>query len=197
MRAALILFAGIAILLAPGCQSAFTGTGATATLTRAPTAPAADLPASTKVALGNKKIVRHDAAAARLINAYRARNGLGTVKVNEQLTSAAIAHATEISTTQNISHYGANGQDPAQRVRKAGYRFVSIGENISAGRAKLGDVIKAWIASPRHEVNMVLSPAVDFGLAHIVAPGSKYTNYWVLVIGAPGKASLLQMRIGG
>ncbi|MHA1523747.1 MAG: CAP domain-containing protein [Alphaproteobacteria bacterium] len=190
MRVALTIFAVAFLAMAAGCQSALTGGAPAPTLSKAPATAGA-------IFTGAKKVARHDASAAKLINAYRARKGLGTVRVNSQLTSAAITHAKEIAGTQNISHYDANGQDPAYRARRAGYRFISIGENISAGRAQLGDVIKAWISSPAHEVNLVLSPAVDFGLAHIVAPGSKYTNYWVLVIGAPRPASALQMRIGG
>ena len=204
MRLALTILAAISILATAGCQSAFTGSRGAPILAPAPVMaePAVANDAGTAataavVSVGAKKVVRHDAQAARLINAYRARNGLGPVRVNEKLTRAAIAHAREISSTEVISHYGANGDDPARRVRLAGYRFVSIGENISAGRPKLSEVIKAWIASPTHEVNLVLSPAVDFGLAHVIARGSKYTDYWVLVIGAPGPRSPLQMRIGG
>ncbi|MFV2093571.1 MAG: CAP domain-containing protein [Hyphomicrobiales bacterium] len=201
MRLALMIFAAVAILAATGCQSRISGSGAAPMLAQTPVMaqpPAARDASEIKiVSADGKKVIRHDAQAARLINAYRAKNRLGPVRVNEMLTRAAIAHAREISSTEVISHYGANGNDPAQRVRLTGYRFVSIGENISAGRPKLSAVIKAWIASPSHEVNLVLSPAVDFGLAHVVAKGSKYTDYWVLVIGAPGKRSPLQMRIGG
>lgn len=134
-------------------------------------------------AAGKAKVLRHDAEAARLINAYRASRGLGPVKVDATLTKTAAAHALDLARNGLTGHIGSDGSDPAQRASRNGYRFFTLGENASAGRTTLADVIQAWIKSPTHQPNMVLSPARDFGLAHIVAPGTRYGNYWILMIG--------------
>lgn len=140
-------------------------------------------------AAAKPKIYRHDAKAARLINNYRARFGLGPVKVDAILTKTATAHALDLARSGRTGHYGSDGSDPAGRASRNGYKYSTLGENASAGRTSLPDVIRAWIKSPTHQVNMVLDPAADFGLAHIVAPGTKYRHYWVLMMG--------QRRTGG
>ena len=153
---------------------------------------------STASAAGNAKVLRHDAKAARLINAYRSANGLGPVRVDETLTRTAAAHALDLARSGKTGHYGSDGSDPAQRASRNGYKFLNLGENTSAGRTTLADVIQAWIKSPTHQPNMVLNPAQDFGLAHIVAPGTKYRHYWVLMVGQrrSGDSGGFQLRNG-
>ncbi|VAW15935.1 hypothetical protein MNBD_ALPHA09-1979 [hydrothermal vent metagenome] len=153
---------------------------------------------STASAASNPKVLRHDAQAARLINAYRSDRGLGPVRIDETLTKIAAAHALDLARNGLTGHYGSDGSDPAQRASRNGYVFVNLGENTSAGRTTLADVIQAWIKSPTHQPNMVLNPAKDFGLAHIVAPGSRYRDYWVLMVGQrrPAGGGGFQLRNG-
>ncbi len=145
-------------------------------------------PVSVANAAGNAKVLRYDAEAARLINAYRSSRGVGPVRVDATLTKTAAAHALDLARSGLTGHIGSDGSDPATRASRNGYKFFTLGENASAGRTSLADVIAAWIKSPRHQPNMVLNPAEDFGLAHIVAPGSRYRDYWILMIGQRRKA---------
>ena len=145
-------------------------------------------PVSAANAAGNAKVLRHDAEAARLLNAYRSSRGVSAVRVDATLNKIAAAHALDLARSGLTGHIGSDGSDPATRASRNGYKYFTLGENASAGRTSLADVIAAWIKSPRHQPNMVLSPAKDFGLAHIVAPGSRYRDYWILMIGQRRKA---------
>jgi uncharacterized protein YkwD len=126
--------------------------------------------------------------ASKLINAYRQNNGLGAVREDPRLMQAAAQHAQDLAATSSVSHYGSDGSDPASRARRAGYSFSNIGENVSAGRASLTEVIQAWIDSSPHRRNLELQPASHFGLAHSFSPESHYRHYWVLVLGEPAGA---------
>lgn len=60
-------------------------------------------------------------AAQNLINAYRAQKGLKPLRLNTQLASAAIKHSEDLAKSDRISHYGSDGSDAWERVRKTGY----------------------------------------------------------------------------
>ena len=127
--------------------------------------------------------------ASKLINTYRTKNGLKPVREDPRLMKAAAEHASDLAAAAKVSHYGSDGSNPASRARRAGYTFSNIGENVSAGRASLTEVIQAWIDSAPHRRNLELQPATHFGLAHSFSPESHYRHYWVLVLGEPKRAA--------
>ncbi len=126
--------------------------------------------------------------ASKLINAYRLKKGLGAVSEDPHLMKAAAEHARDLAAVAKVSQYGSDGSDPAVRARRVGYVFSNIGENVSAGRASLTEVIQAWIDSDPHRRNLELEPATHFGLAHAFSPKSYHRHYWVLVLGEPRRA---------
>lgn len=164
MRAVIVI---VAALLVAGCVSGSSGTGS--------------LLGSDVTAV----VQQRSPQAGKLINEYRARNGLGPVSEDPRLMRAAAEHASDLAARSRVSHYGSDGSDPATRTRRAGYSFSNIGENVSAGRASLTEVIQAWIESAPHRANLVLDPATHFGLAHSFSPDSHYRHYWVLVLAEP------------
>ncbi len=127
--------------------------------------------------------------ASKLINTYRKKNGLQPVREDPRLMKAAAEHAGDLAAVERVSHYGRDGSDPASRARRSGYTFSNIGENVSAGRASLTEVIQAWIDSAPHRRNLELQPATHFGLAHSFSPESHYRHYWVLVLGEPSRSA--------
>lgn len=138
--------------------------------------------------------------AGQLLNEYRQRYNLGALTHNAQLQKAAERHARELARWSRVSHSGRNGSNPAQRVARTGYKWSAIGENVSAGRNTIPDVLKAWHKSRPHRKNLKLRQAVHFGLAVQHNPDSVLSNYWVLVLGAPARkargSSGGSMRIG-
>jgi serine protease len=102
-----------------------------------------------------------DAVQARtlvLLNTERAQGGLAPVAINAALTVAASRHAQEMALRGVLSHTGADGSNPGQRLTRAGYAWRTWGEIIDAGQRTPEEVVAAWMASPGHHA-IVVSPA--------------------------------------
>jgi uncharacterized protein YkwD len=129
---------------------------------------------------------RLDPEKARdLINAYRRQKGLKPLKLNASLTEAARMHASDLAKWDRISHYGSDGSNPWDRVKRAGYNARLAAENVGTGQASIEEVIKGWQASPGHNKNLLLAEAEHMGIALVQDPKTEFKTFWTLVIGAP------------
>ncbi|MFN8535166.1 MAG: CvpA family protein [Dehalococcoidia bacterium] len=106
----------------------------------------------------------------RLVNAERQENGLAQLAADNALRDAARAYAQDLYRAGMLSHTGQDGSTPAERLQRAGIRFVATGENLAfAPTAQSAhDVL---MASPSHRAN-VLSPLYRrAGIGVATAPG--------------------------
>ena len=126
------------------------------------------------------------ALARRMINAYRKRNGLKPLAIDPQLTAAALAHARDLAKWDRISHYGSDGSNPWDRVRRSGYKAQLTAENVGTGQITLKEVIAGWKKSESHNENLLLNDAKHMGIALVHNPKSKFQTFWTLVLGAKG-----------
>lgn len=122
--------------------------------------------------------------ALRLINSYRVKKGLSPLKLNSRLTQAAKAHARDLSKIDKISHYGSDGSNPWDRVKRTGYGARLTAENVGTGQASIEEVIEGWKASEGHNKNLLLSDAEDMGIALVYSEKSNFKTFWTLVVGA-------------
>jgi uncharacterized protein YkwD len=126
-----------------------------------------------------------DANKARdLINAYRKEKGLKPLKLNAALTEAARAHSGDLAKWDRISHYGSDGSNPWDRVKRAGYNAKVAAENVGTGQASLEEAIKGWQASPGHNKNLLLADVEHMGIALVQDPRTEFKTFWTLVVGA-------------
>lgn len=106
-----------------------------------------------------------------LINAFRAKHGLGPLRHDARLALASERYACDMAEAEHFSHTGADGSTPSTRAQGAGFRGCALGENIAMGYADVAAVMQGWIDSPGHNANM----RGDFTLFGIglarVAPG--------------------------
>ena len=80
---------------------------------------------------------RLDAEKARdLVNAYRKAKGLKPLKLQPALTEAARAHARDLAKWDRISHFGSDGSNPWDRVKRAGYNAKLAAENLCRAYAE-------------------------------------------------------------
>lgn len=96
---------------------------------------------------------------------------------NEQLEKAAIAHTKDMSQKKFFSHTGADGSTVATRMEKAGYKWISFGENIGLGYQSEQEAVEAWLKSPGHCKNMMSPKFKEIGVARM-------GEYWTQVFGA-------------
>ncbi len=123
-------------------------------------------------------------AAGKMINAYRRKNGLKALTFDPQLTKAATAHSRDLAKWDRISHYGSDGSNPWDRVRRAGYKARLAAENVGTGQASLKEVFAGWKKSPSHNKNLLLKDARHMGIALVYDAKTEFKTFWTLVLGS-------------
>lgn len=92
-----------------------------------------------------------------LVNQERTSRGLKALKFDEQLVPVARAHSQDMFARSYFSHYTPEGKDPFDRMKAAGIKYYSAGENLA-----LGPTLKichdGLMKSPGHRAN-ILNPS--------------------------------------
>ncbi|KPD12252.1 CAP domain-containing protein [Phaeobacter sp. 11ANDIMAR09] len=114
------------------------------------------------------------------LNGLRAQHGLPPLGWSPRLEKAAWAHAKDMLRRGFFSHQGSNGSRVGDRVRKQGYSWCVVSENIAKGQPSLPTVMNSWRQSPGHRKNMLHREVREFALVR--AQG----NIWVMVLARPG-----------
>lgn len=122
--------------------------------------------------------------ARDLINAYRKQHKLKPVTLNAELTAAAKAHSKDLAKWDRISHFGSDGSNPWDRVKRAGYNARVTAENVGTGQASFDEVLKGWEESPGHNKNLLMSDVENMGIALVQDPKTEFKTFWTLVLGA-------------
>jgi uncharacterized protein YkwD len=125
------------------------------------------------------------AAAQKLVNAYRAQKGLKPLKLNVKLSEAARRHSEDLAKSDRISHYGSDGSDAWERVRKVGYGAKMTAENVGTGQQSVDEVFRGWQKSRDHNANLLLKDADEMGVAMVYNPKSQFKTFWTMVVAAP------------
>src|SRR3569833_910470 len=94
---------------------------------------------------------------------------------NDQLETAAIGHAADMSNKSYFSHNSQDGRTSDQRMVAAGYgnngfKSFAVGENIAQGQMSIAEVMAGWIKSPGHCKNLMYPEFKEVGIA-------KYNDY--------------------
>ena len=122
--------------------------------------------------------------ARDLINQYRHEKGLKPLRLNPKLTEAAKQHSRDLAKWDRISHYGSDGSNPWDRVKRTGYKARLAAENVGTGQVTFDEVLKGWKQSQGHNKNLLLADAQEMGLALVQEPKTEFKSFWTLVIGA-------------
>ncbi|MEQ8823055.1 MAG: CAP domain-containing protein [Filomicrobium sp.] len=119
-----------------------------------------------------------------VINEYRKANGLRALKLNAKLTAAAKAHSRDLAKWDRISHYGSDGSNPWDRVKRTGYKPRLAAENVGTGQVTFEEVMRGWKESAGHNKNLLLADAREAGLALVNDPRTEFKSFWTLVLGS-------------
>jgi len=179
--------------------SGFTGSGAEAPASRASLrgtnvaklddhAPAGTYEKAPKGALSDRdySVTRLEPQRAlELINAYRKSKNLKPVTLDARLTDAAKNHSRDLAKWDRISHYGSDGSNPWDRVKRVGYNAKLAAENVGTGQATIDEVFKGWQESPGHNKNLLLPDATNMGIALVQDPKTEFKTFWTMVLGTP------------
>ena len=120
----------------------------------------------------------------RLLNDYRARNGLVALSLSPTLMASAAWKSADLGANAYFGHDDP-GRAWSQRFRDCGYSASpNIAENIAAGNADAASTFEQWRTSSGHNANMLTPSMRAVGIARAYAPGSPYRWYWTSNFGA-------------
>jgi hypothetical protein len=114
-----------------------------------------------------------EARVVDLVNAARARNGLGALTCDPAAVQAAQAHSRDQCQMGWMSHTGSDGSSAGDRLRRAGGRFGGWGENVAYGTSSPEGVHDMWMNSPGHYAN-IMGGFSRIGVGHDPCGGSHY-----------------------
>lgn len=128
-----------------------------------------------------------------ILNAARAKAGCGPLKINQKLMAAAKTHATNMATKNFFGHANTDGSKFSKRVKRQGYKYRMVAENIAAGQATARQAANSWLSSAGHRRNILNCKLKDTGIAvayqaddkPIMGNSKPYYYYWVQVFAAP------------
>jgi uncharacterized protein YkwD len=115
-------------------------------------------------------------------NDVRRDEGLRPLVKEKKLSKAAAIHARDMADRETMSHEGGDGSTPADRVKKCGYEFLRIGENIAYGQTTTKEVVAGWLDSPPHRKN-ILGNFTEIGASVFKSKRGKL--YWCVEFGVP------------
>lgn len=121
-----------------------------------------------------------------LVNAERQNSGLVALTLNSQLTQAAQSQADYIASTGVLSHTGAGGSTPGQRVSATGYQWCLVGENVLVGFTTAQDAFTAWMNSSGHRANILYPGFRETGIATAT---SSVGTWWAEVFATQWQAN--------
>lgn len=99
-------------------------------------------------------------------NARRTEGGLPPLQENALLAGAAAAKARDMLEQQYFDHISPSGAGPADLVRRTGYDFLAVGENLALGDFDDDtDLVQAWMDSPGHRANILSKKYAEIGAA--------------------------------
>lgn len=98
-----------------------------------------------------------------LINARRAAMGLGQLRTDLALASAARRLSSDVGPNGLCQHNGTDGSSPWDRIAQAGYTGFGSGEVLGCGYNSPQSVVDGWWNSPAHYAILTGAAINDIG----------------------------------
>lgn len=122
-------------------------------------------------------------------NRARANKGLKKLCVHPALQKAAEAHSQDMIDKDYFSHDSKDGSTFDQRIKREGYNYRTVGENIAYGSGSLGTpdkIFNGWMKSSGHKTNILNKNFREIGLGAVTGnfKGTADTTMWTADFGA-------------
>jgi uncharacterized protein YkwD len=103
----------------------------------------------------------------RLMNDYRASEGLAPLHSDERLDLAAADRMHQMEEESFWSHESPRGESPFRWLDRHAYRYRAAGENLAQGFETARLLVQSWMESSGHRANILSSDYEDCGIAII------------------------------
>lgn len=105
------------------------------------------------------------------------------IRWNNLATEAALLESQFMQANNFWGHVWPDGTSVGERLSRVGYNWQAAGENIAAGFPSLEGVMKAWLDSPGHCVNIMRADIDEVGVSLVLGTGGNtYNSYWTMVL---------------
>lgn len=121
----------------------------------------------------DSSVLNYEKEVVRLVNEIRAKNGLGELTYNWELSRVARYKSQDMKDNKYFSHTSPVYGSPFQMMQDFGLSYRSAGENIARGYTSPQAVVNAWMNSSGHRANILNASFTQIGVGY-VADG----NYW-------------------
>ena len=115
------------------------------------------------------------------VNSLREASGARPLEFNARLNAAAETHSRDMARQNRPWHFGSDGSSPIERVRRAGYDGVFLGENISETYETELQTLSAWMEDRPTRRVILNQQATELGFAWYQEPNGKI--WWTMVTG--------------
>ena len=109
------------------------------------------------------------------MNRERAAHGLRPLRLESRLSMAAEDRVGDMMRKHYFDHVSPDGLQPFTWVRKRGYSYRIVGENLALGYRTSQSVVTGWMSSPGHRENVLQRQFDEVGIA--VADASPKSGY--------------------
>jgi uncharacterized protein YkwD len=112
-----------------------------------------------------------------LTNQERKKHDLPPLPPDPILFKVARGHSANMARQEKMDHV-LDDKNPFQRIKEAGYAYTFAGENVAYGEVEMAEIIKKWMASPKHRDNILgrRYTAIGLGLARSAKGDVYYTQ---------------------
>ena len=121
----------------------------------------------------------------RTMNQARAQHGVGPLRIDLRLESAARAKSRAMLRTGRFAH-----GDVRRRLASFGVRGPYFGENLAwgvGGSATSAGIVQMWLASPSHRANLLRPSFQRVGLGRLVGTFGGYGGATVVTANFAGR----------
>lgn len=126
-----------------------------------------------------------------LVNSARADAGSPPVSLDPRLVSAAQAHASDLAAAGRLSAEGRDGTSVYQRVLRAGYPYLTVGEHLVSGPRTPAEFVDYCLRTEQPRQTLLERGFTHAGLAQAADPRSGdvyWTALWARPLTADGLA---------
>jgi uncharacterized protein YkwD len=115
-------------------------------------------------------------------NRERKKEKHDALALSPELCEAATIQAKDMAAHHKLDHTGSDDSTVSDRVKRVGYVYVRVGENIAFGQNGVEEVTATWLDSPPHHENM-MADFTEMGAARV--DDDETVPYWCVVFGLP------------
>jgi uncharacterized protein YkwD len=134
-----------------------------------------DPPAKFELSKEEKKLLE-------LTNKEREKEKLPPLKPNPLLFKIARAHSANMAKHGKMAHE-LDDKNPVDRLKEGNYKYMAYGENVAYGQENLEELVKGWMDSKGHRMNILGKQFTEIGLG--IARTRDGVPYFTQVFGTP------------